>query len=206
MNPRVAGYCGTPSAAITDRWESWADTCYRPPGTPQRSDGRSRHWDEVIGSRQWDELAAIRKTSSSTSSDEDSSRGGHGGRSDDDDCASVTSITGSECSMSSVSQISSVTSPCTPPPSVSQWLEEHKLTFATQPLQEFGYTDDDFTLLDFAEDVKDPDTLGEILKVVSGIAGVSVPRLNKMKRALKQLASSGMGDARSNVNLAAATA
>lgn len=134
--------------------------------------------------RNWDDLAAIRK--------------GTGTICADDEC-------GSECSLSSASQISSVTSPSESSPSISQWLQTKKLTFATQALQDFGYKDDEFTLMDFAADVNNRDILAGILKVVGAIPGASIPRVSKMKRELTKLAASGGGDVPGEVNLAAAS-
>ena len=173
------GYSGTPSAVNPRGWnvESWLDTGVKAP---------------AAAGRDWDELATVRK--------------GRVCSTDNDDCASESSISGSECSLSSASLISSVSSPCTAPPSVSQWLKTNQFTFAHQALQDFGYSDDAFTLMDLVEDVKDPDTLAEILQVVDGIPDTCKPLLNKMKRALKQLASSGAGGVAGGASLAAASA
>ncbi len=187
-NSRLTGYCATPSAVTDKGWvKSWVETGDKTtPGT----------------ARDWDELAAMRKGTGSVCSDDGSRHHGHVERSNDDDCGSVA---GSECSLSSVSQISSVTSPSASSPTVSQWLKAKKLTFATQALQDFGYRDDDFTLMDFAADVNDHDTLADILKVVDAIPGASKPHVNKMRRELKKLATSGVSELPGEVNLAAAS-
>ena len=75
-------------------------------------------------------------------------------------------------------------------PSVSVWLTKNKLNFAAAALEEFGY-DENMTLLDFTEDVKDEETLREIIGVIEGIEGARKPQVNKIKRELSKLAAGG---------------
>jgi len=201
VNSRLANYCATPSSANNAGWG------VQPEGTSLHL---NRKYD--VSSRQWNDLAALRK-----GSDADTSKP-HPGSScigdetlysgpldhDDDDNASVVSIATSEGSVSSASQISSVASPSSPPMSIKQWLKMNQLSFATDALQDYGYTDE-FTLLDFEADVKDQG-IEAIMKAIEEIPGVKRPSVSKMKRALTALESRGRAETASQVALAAATA
>ena len=48
-------------------------------------------------------------------------------------------------------------------------------------------------MLDFTEDVKDEETLRDIIGVIDGIKGAKKPQVNKIKRELNKLAAAGEG-------------
>ena len=201
---RGAGYCVTPSdSANTDFSRSLGNTGYasgtgggkfafsdRYGATAQPAQPAGSHFSSHdTKAHQWDDLASIRKAGGGGGSSQEAAFS-EGYSTQDDDAASDVSLT-------SASQMSSVTSAVfdeatSPPssPSVSVWLTKNNLDFAAAALEECGY-DEGMTLLDLTEDVKDEQTLREIIAAIEGIEGVKKPKVNKIKRELNKLAAGG---------------
>ena len=164
---RLAGYRATPSDSTN--WSTGG--C-----VPQAGGGGGFHFaSHDTKSRQWNDLAAIRGVSEGCPTQQD------------EDAASDVSLT-SASQMSSATSVVFDEAGSPSSPSVSIWLANNKLTFAAAALEEFGY-DDDMTLLDFTEDVKDEETLLKIMGAIQGIVGLKTPQVNKIKRELNRLAA-----------------